>query len=141
MIRKLLSYFRPHRKLLLIDMLCAVAAAAVELAFPAVSRYAMYQLLPEKIFGTFFVLMAVTAVFYVLRAGCYYVMSYLGHTFGIRVETDIRADLFQHMQTLDFEFYDRMRTGSLMSRLTSDLFEITELSHHGPEDLIISGLT
>ena len=68
-------------------------------------------------------------------------MAYWGHTFGIRVETDIRADLFRHLQTLDFDFYDRTRTGSLMSRLTGDLFELTELAHHGPEDLLISLLT
>lgn len=68
-------------------------------------------------------------------------MTYWGHMFGIRVETDMRADLFRHLQTLDFEFYDSKRTGSLLSRLTGDLFEITELAHHGPEDLLISCLT
>ncbi len=139
--KKLLSYFKPHMKLFVIDMVCAVLAAAIELAFPAVSRYAMYELLPGKAFRTFFIIMGIILIFYVLRAFCYYVMTYLGHTFGIRVETDIRADLFRHIQTLDFDFFDRMRTGNLMSRLTSDLFEITELSHHGPEDLLISILT
>lgn len=139
--KKLISYFKPHMKLFVIDMVCAVLAAAIELAFPAISRYAMYELLPGKAFRTFFVIMGIILIFYVLRAFCYYVMTYLGHTFGIRVETDIRTDLFKHIQTLDFDFFDRMRTGNLMSRLTSDLFEITELSHHGPEDLLISILT
>ncbi len=141
MLKKLVSYFKPHLKLFVIDMICAVAAAAIELAFPAVSRYAMYSLLPEKAFETFFIIMGIILICYVLRAFCYYVMTYIGHTFGIRVETDIRADLFKHIQTLDFDFFDRMRTGNIMSRLTSDLFEITELSHHGPEDLLISILT
>ena len=141
MLKKLLSYFKPHRKLFVIDMACAVAAAAIELAFPAVSRYAMYSLLPEKAFETFFIIMGIILICYAFRAFCYYIMTYVGHTFGIRVETDIRADLFKHIQTLDFDFFDRMRTGNLMSRLTSDLFEITELSHHGPEDLLISILT
>lgn len=141
MLKKLLSYFKPHRKLFVIDMACAVAAAAIELAFPAVSRYAMYSLLPEKAFETFFIIMGIILICYAFRAFCYYIMTYVGHTFGIRVETDIRADLFKHIQTLDFDFFDRMRTGNLMSRLTSDLFEITELSHHGPEDLLISALT
>ena len=140
MVRTLLKYFKPHMRLFALDMFCAVAAA-VDLAFPVVSCHAMYDLLPENAYGAFFAVMLAVGVAYLLRAVCNYVMTYWGHTFGIRVEADIRADLFRHLQTLDFEFYDRTRTGSLMSRLTGDLFEITELSHHGPEDLLISVLT
>ena len=141
MLKTLLRYFRPHRKLFILDMMCAVLAAGIDLAFPMVSRYAMYTLLPDRLFHAFFALMAVVGACYLLRAVCYYIMTYWGHTFGIRVETDIRADLFDHLQELDFEFYDQMRTGNLMSRLTGDLFEVTELAHHGPEDLLISVLT
>ncbi len=141
MLKTLLRYFKPHMKLFVLDMVCAVLAAAVDLAFPMVSRYAMYTLLPDHLFTTFFVLMAGVGISYALRSVCFYVMSYWGHTFGIRVETDIRAALFCHLQELDFDFYDGMRTGNLMSRLTGDLFEITELAHHGPEDLMISVLT
>jgi hypothetical protein len=115
--------------------------AFIDLAFPLVSRTAMYDLLPKSKYETFFVVMAIVAVAYVLRSICYYIMTYWGHTFGIRVETDIRADLFNKLQSLDFEFYDKNRTGTLMSRLTSDLFEITELAHHGPEDLVIAILS
>lgn len=141
MIKTLVKYFKPHRKLFFLDMICAVLASLIELSFPVISRKAMYDMLPNKAFQTFFTVMTIVAVAYVLRAVCYYVMTYWGHTFGIRVETDMRADLFRHLQTLDFDFYDRNRTGSLMSRLTGDLFEITELAHHGPEDLLISTLT
>ena len=141
MVKTLLPYFRPHWKLFLLDMVCAIAAALIDLAFPMVSRYAMYTLLPDRLFGAFFALMAAVGVCYALRSVCFYIMTYWGHTFGIRVETDIRADLFRHLQELDFEFYDQMRTGNLMSRLTGDLFEVTELAHHGPEDLLISVLT
>ena len=84
---------------------------------------------------------ALGVVCYVLRALLNYVVTYYGHTFGIRVEADNRQDLFRHMQELSFDFYDRNRTGKLMSRLTSDLFELTELAHHGPEDLLTSVLT
>lgn len=122
-------------------MFCAVIAAAVELAFPLVSRHAMYELLPKRAFQAFFAVMLAVGISYVLRAVCYYVMTYWGHTFGVLVEADIREDLFRHLQTLDFEFYDHNRTGALLSRLTGDLFEITELAHHGPEDLMISVLT
>ena len=141
MLKTLLRYFRPHMKLFLLDLFCACMVAAVDLAFPIVSRKAMYELLPDEKYRVFFIVMGIVACSYLLRSVCYYIMTYWGHTFGIRVETDIRADLFRHLQTLDFEFYDRTRTGSLMSRLTGDLFEVTELAHHGPEDLLISLLT
>ena len=141
MIKTLIRYFKPHRKLFFLDMVCAVLASLIELSFPVISRKAMYDMLPNKAFQTFFTVMSIVAVAYLLRALCYYVMTYWGHTFGIRVETDMRADLFRHLQQLDFDFYDSNRTGSLMSRLTGDLFEITELAHHGPEDLLISTLT
>lgn len=141
MIKTLFSYFGPHKKIFALDMFCAIMVAAVDLAFPLVSRHAMYDMLPDKAFRLFFILMAAVAVFYLFRSLCYYIMTYWGHTFGIRVEADIREALFNHLQTLDFEFYDKNRTGKIMSRLTGDLFEITELAHHGPEDLVISILT
>ena len=136
-----LSYFGPHKKLFLLDMSCAFLVAAIDVAFPLVSRYCMYELLPEKIYTTFFVLMAVAAAAFAVRAVLHYVITYLGHTFGIRVEADIRNDLYRHYQELEFDFFDQNRTGKLMNRLTGDLFEITELAHHGPEDLLISFVT
>jgi ATP-binding cassette subfamily B protein len=141
MLRTLFSYFKPHMKLFTIDMFCAIMVSAVDLAFPMLSRHAMYDLLPDHMYSFFFRLMLLIAVFYLLRSACYYLMVYVGHTFGIHVETDIRRDLFRHIQSLDFDFFDGNRTGQLMSRLTGDLFEITELAHHGPEDLVISFLT
>ena len=141
LIRIFLSYFKPHRRLFALDMCCALIVAIVDLAFPMVSRTAMNTLLPQNKFGVFFVVMGTLALAYLVRAVLYYVIAYWGHTFGIRVEADIRRDLFRHMQTLGYDFYDHNRTGQLMSRLTSDLFEITELAHHGPEDLLISILT
>ena len=140
-LRIFLSYFKPHRRLVALDMTCAFLIALIDLAFPLVSRQAMYTWLPEKQFRVFFIVMAAVVVAYVLRSGLYFVVAYWGHTFGIRVEADIRRDLYHHMQELGFDFYDRNRTGQLMSRLTSDLFELTELAHHGPEDLFISVVT
>ena len=140
-LRIFLNYFKPHWKLFSLDMGCAILIALVDLAFPLVSRTALYQWLPEKNYRVFFVVMAVVALAFVLRAVLYYIVTYWGHTFGIRVEADIRRDLFHHMQMLGFDFYDRNRTGQLMSRLTTDLFELTELAHHGPEDLTISIIT
>lgn len=141
LLRIFIGYFKPHRKLFALDMLCALAVAAVDLAFPLVSRWAMNNLLPDQKYMIFFIVMGSMALAYAIRACLYYIICYWGHTFGIRVEADIRSDLFRHMQTLGYDFYDRNRTGQLMSRLTSDLFDITELAHHGPEDLLISALT
>ncbi len=141
MLRTLASFFRPHKGLFFLDMFCAVAVAAIDLGFPLVSRHAMYDLLPNKSYGPFFALMLTVGLFYVLRSIGQYLMTYLGHLFGVLVEADIRSALFSHLQELDFEFYDKNRTGKLMSRMTGDLFEITELAHHGPEDLLISTLT
>ena len=141
LLRIFLSYFKPHRRLFALDMTCAFLIAVVDLAFPLVSRTALYTWLPEKQFRVFFIVMAAVVAAYVVRSGLYFVVAYWGHTFGIRVEADIRRDLYHHMQELGFDFYDKNRTGQLMSRLTSDLFEVTELAHHGPEDIFISGVT
>ena len=136
-----LSYFKNHRWLFAADVTCAVGIAAIDLLFPLVTRSALYEMLPNQMYRTFFTIMVIVAVCYVLRSFLNYVVAYYGHTFGIRVEADIRRDLFRHMQELWVDFYDRNRTGKLMARLTSDLFELTELAHHGPEDLITSVLT
>ena len=136
-----LRYFKNHKKLFALDVSCAVGIAAIDLAFPLITRNALYEMLPNQMYRTFFTIMAVVVLSYVLRSFLNYVVAYYGHTFGIRVEADIRKDLFAHMQELSFDFYDKNRTGKLMSRLTSDLFELTELAHHGPEDLLTSVLT
>ena len=136
-----LSYFGNHKKLFAVDILCACLIAAIDLVFPLITRSALYDMLPGKLYRTFFIVMAAVVLCYVLRSYLNYIVSYFGHMFGVRVEADIREDLFGHMQTLSFDFYDRNRTGQLMSRLTTDLFELTELAHHGPEDLLTSVLT
>ncbi|MCI8610203.1 MAG: ABC transporter ATP-binding protein [Firmicutes bacterium] len=136
-----LSYFKAHKGLFLLDMFCAFLVSAIDIGFPLVSRYVMYELLPDKLFVTFFVIMAIVAAVFMLRSLFHYIITYLGHTFGVLVEADIRNDLYRHFQELEFDFFDRNRTGKLMNRLTGDLFEITELAHHGPEDLLISAVT
>ena len=126
-----LGYFKNHKKLFCIDIMCAVIIAAIDLTFPLITRSALNEMLPNRMYGTFFTVLAVLVVCYLLRAFLNYIVAYYGHTFGIRVEADIRADLFRHMQEMNYDFYDKNRTGQLMSRLTSDLFELTELAHHG----------
>ncbi len=136
-----LGYFKNHKKLFAIDILCAMGIAGIDLAFPLITRSALYDMLPNQMYKTFFVIMVTVLLCYVLRSLLNFVVAYFGHIFGVRVEADIRKDLFAHMQEMSFDFYDQNRTGQLMSRLTSDLFELTELAHHGPEDLLTSVLT
>ena len=136
-----LSYYRPHKHLFILDMFCAFIICLIDLSFPYVSRLSMRTLLPERQFEAFFAVVAIFAAAYLCKGILYYIVSYWGHIFGVRVEADLRRDLYAHMESLSFSFFDRNRTGVLMSRVTNDLFEITELAHHGPEDLFISSVT
>lgn len=136
-----MSYYKPHLKLFILDMVCALGISVVDLAFPYGSRMALNELLPRNLFGAFFAVMAILLCGYALRAVMNYIVAYFGHMMGVRIEADMRRDLFRHMQDMSFSFFDKNRTGQLMSRATTDLFEITELSHHGPEDLVISLIT
>ena len=139
--RVFMSFFRPHMGLFVLDMACAMTASVIDLVFPYVSRLSMTELLPNRLFETFFIVMGIMFLAYVLKGVMYYLITVLGHRMGVYIEADMRHAVFNHMQSLSFSFFDRNRTGVLMSRITSDLFEITELSHHGPEDIVISVLT
>ena len=139
-LRIFLSYFSRHKKLFIVDLCCALFIAAIDLLFPLATRHALNDLLPNSLYTTFFILIAVCVAGYLLRSFLQYIVAYYGHHFGIQVEADIRSDLFRHMQEMNFDFYDKNRTGKLMSRLTGDLNDVTELAHHGPEDLITSAM-
>ena len=136
-----IRYIGRHKRLFTIDMVCALAVAVIDLVFPYVSRQSMYRLLPQKLFGTFFLVMGIMVAAYLLKAVLYYVITVLGHKMGVLTEADMRRDLFTHMQDLSCSFFDKNRTGVLLSRVVSDLFEVTELAHHGPENVIICSLT
>lgn len=136
-----ISYFKPHKGLFVLDLSCALIASLIDLAFPLAARHAMYSMLPDKAYAAFFEVMIIVAAAFLIRACLNYIITYWGHMFGVRVEADLRDDLFAHMQKLDFAFFNKNRTGQLLSRMTGDLFEITEMSHHGPEDLFIAGVT
>ena len=135
------SYYKPHLKLFIADMICAFMIAAIDVAFPMFSRYALDILIPNgnlRIF-TFFII--ILGGGYFLRWICNWFVNYWGHIFGNRIEQDMRRDVFSHLEKLPFSFYDTNRTGKIMARATTDLFEITELAHHGPEDFFIAILT
>ena len=141
MLRRFVSYYKPYMGLFIFDLICALFIAGVDLAYPLVSKYALNTLLPRGAYTAFFVWMAILVTAYVLKGVFQFVVAYWGHMLGVYMETDMRRDLFGHLQKLSFRFYDKNRTGSLMSRVISDLFEVVELAHHGPEDLFISFVT
>ena len=135
------SYYGPHKKLFTLDIIMALLGVAADLAFPWVTRQALHTLLPDKKFAAFFTVMAFLFAAYVLRSVTVYIVTVFGHELGVRVEADMRSDIFRHVQQLSFSFFDTHRTGKLMSRMTTDLFDITELAHHGPENVLQAGLT
>ena len=135
------SYIKPHGRMFAIDMALSVLVAAIDLTFPYVTRQAMNRLLPQGLFRTFFAVMAVIFLAYLIRAFFMYQVTVVGHGMGTRVEADMREDVFSHMQELSFSFFDKNRTGVLLARVTNDLFEIVELAHHGPENILTCSLT
>lgn len=136
-----ISYIAGHKKLFIIDMICAMLVSVIDLVFPYISKLSMEKLLPDRLYATFFTVMAIMVAAYILKAVLYYIITVIGHQMGVLTESDMRKDIFTHMQDLSCSYYDKNRTGVLMSRITSDLFEITELAHHGPEDVLICSLT
>ena len=132
------SYYKPHWHLFAADMACAVFMAAIDVAFPMFSRYALNTLIPNYQLKTFLILVSALFAGFCLHKGANWFVAYWGHIFGNRVEQDMRRDVFDKLEKLPFSFYDTNRTGKIMSRATTDLFEITELAHHGPEDFTIA---
>jgi ATP-binding cassette subfamily B protein len=137
-LKRFTAYYKPHLKLFVADLSCALLIALIDLAFPIVSKYIIQQVIPDKNIRLLIIISLSLLGIYFIRMLLTYFVNYFGHVLGVRMEYDMRKDLFSHLQTLSFKFYDRVRTGKLMSRMMNDLFEITELAHHGPEDLFLS---
>ncbi|EHK2560752.1 TPA: ABC transporter ATP-binding protein [Listeria monocytogenes] len=138
MLKRFFSYYKPYRTLFIIDFGCAVLASILELAFPVAVNHVIDTLLPGKDFGLIITAALALLFFYILNTFMQYIVTYFGHMLGLNIETDMRRDLFSHLQKQPFGFYDNQKTGKLMSRMTTDLFEIGEVAHHGPEDIFIS---
>ena len=138
--KKFLSYYRPYWKLFLADMFCVIVGAGVTLVFPMITRYITGTVLIDANFDIMIIykLGLIMVVLVVIEYLCNYFIAYQGHVMGVLMERDLRNELFLHYQKLSFSFYDEQKTGQLMSRLTNDLFSLTELYHHGPEDIVIS---
>lgn len=139
--KKFISYYKPYKSMFFMDMFCALILSAIDLIFPKLVQYLMdevYSVRPPNMLQIIFLTGAGLLVLYIIRYFCQHYITSWGHIMGARMESDMRSDLFNHLQKLSFSFYDDANTGKLMSRMTNDLFDISELAHHGPEDIFIS---
>lgn len=140
-LKKFIGYYRPYKKIFFFDLFCATVISAVDLVYPQILRTSVNTLFiqeREVIFRSLVFLFVGLLALYICQAACKYYVSYQGHVMGAWIERDMRRELFDHYEKLSFSYYDRNNTGQMMSKLVSDLFEISEFAHHGPENLFIS---
>ena len=135
------KYYKPHKRLFIVDFSSAVIVAILELAFPVAVQYFIDELLPSGEWSTIVTVSILLLAVFLLSTFLQYIVSFLGHKLGINIETDMREELFTHVQRQSFRFFDNIKTGHIMSRITNDLFDIGELAHHGPEDFFIAIMT
>ncbi|MFX0548501.1 ABC transporter ATP-binding protein [Hathewaya histolytica] len=138
MIKKFTSYYRPHRKLFFLDIFCAFLIAILDLIFPMITRRILQDTLPNRNIRALIIFLFILVIIYIIKYICSYFIEYWGHIVGVRIQYDMRRDIFSHLQKLPFSYFDNHKTGHIMSRIINDLMEISELAHHGPEDLFIS---
>ncbi len=140
MLKKFIAYYKPYRKMLFWDMLASLFISLIGMVYPIVTREMLETLIPEKLYREIVFAGLVVLFLYILRFALRYFMQYYGHIIGVKMQADMRRRLFDHLQKLPFSFYDEHETGKIMTRMTSDLFDVSELAHHGPENLLISSV-
>ncbi|MGE4453245.1 MAG: ABC transporter ATP-binding protein [Sphaerochaeta sp.] len=141
MLKRFISYYRPYKGLFFLDMGVAIFASILSILFPTLTRQLLRVEIPNQNLKNMIIIFALMLFIYILQAVCQYIRVTWGHILGVKMETDMRSELFGHLQKLSFGFFDKTKTGHMMSRITNDLFQITEMAHHAPEDLIISVAT
>ena len=141
MLKSFARYYKPHWKLFVLDMVCALIAASCDLMYPVISRNIINTYIPDKNLQLIFSWCAALLVIYIIQTIMQYIMQYQGHVVGVRMQADMRRDVFTHLQKLPFSYFDEHKTGVIMSRIVNDLMDISEFAHHGPEDLFISAVT
>lgn len=140
MLKRFLGYYKPHKRLLALDMLAAFLISAIGMVYPIVTNKMLNTYIPERMYSTIVIAGAIVLALYIIRLLLRYFVQYYGHIIGVRMQSAMRRDLFAHLQKLPFRFYDNHETGKIMTRITSDLFEVAELAHHGPENILISSV-
>ncbi len=139
-LKKFASYYKPYIKMFLLDMLAALLISVIGMTYPIVTNRMLNEYIPNKMYSTIVTAGIVVLVLYVIRMLLRYFVQYYGHMIGVGMQAQMRRDLFAHLEKLPFSFYDENETGRIMSRMTNDLFEVCELAHHGPENLLISAV-
>ena len=141
MLKEFVQYYKPYKKLFILDMICAFSASMCNLLYPIMTRNIMDDIIPNKKIDLLFIFAAILIVIFIAKAGFNYFMQYWGHVVGVRMQADMRSIVFRHLQKLPNKYFDENKSGVTMSRIVNDLMDITELAHHGPEDLFISLVT
>ncbi|WRS26210.1 ABC transporter ATP-binding protein [Oscillospiraceae bacterium MB08-C2-2] len=141
MLKRFLSYYKPHKRIFTLDMLASLAIALIAMVYPIVTRRMMNDLIPNKNYSMILMYGSMLLLAYILRALLKYFVQYYGHVMGVEIQAEMRRDMFRHQEKLPFAFFDSHETGNLMSRMTNDLMDISELAHHGPENIIISTIS
>ena len=141
MLKRFLSYYKPHKVMLTFDLLASLTVAMVGIFYPIITRYMLNDFIPNKQYRAIIFFGALLLLLYVIRMMLNYFIQYQGHTIGVKMQARMRSDLFNHLQRLPYKFYDDNETGKLMTRMTSDLWEVSELAHHGPENVLISSIS
>lgn len=139
--KRFAGYYKPHKKLFIIDMICALTIAVFNLFYPTMTKEIINNYVPNKMLNMLISSSCLILGFYVIKAILNYVITYWGHVVGVRIQADMRRELFLHLQKLPFSYFDENKTGAIMSRMTNDLFSVAELAHHGPEDVFLSIVT
>ena len=140
MLKRFISYYKPHKKMLALDMLASLLISIIGMVYPIVTNRMLNIYIPQKMYTTIVISGVIVLVLYVIRMLMRYFVQYYGHMIGVKMQSRMRQDLFAHLEKLPFSFYDDHETGRIMTRITSDLFEVCELAHHGPENLLISSV-
>ncbi|MBR3835593.1 MAG: ABC transporter ATP-binding protein [Clostridia bacterium] len=140
MLKRFLSYYKPHKKMFILDMVASLLISVIGMVYPVVTNKMLNEYIPRKMYTTIVIAGIIVLVLYVIRMLLRYFVQYYGHVIGVHMQSQMRKDLFAHLEKLPFRFFDNNETGKIMTRLTSDLFEVVELAHHGPENLLISSV-
>ena len=138
MLKRFFGYYKPHKKLFILDLVCSFTISVCNMFYPMIARNIMNNYVPNKNLQLLIVWAVVLACIYILKSILTYIVGCWGHILGVRIQGDMRRDLFRHVETLSFSFFDENKTGVVMSRIVNDLFEVSELAHHGPEDVFNS---
>lgn len=138
MLKRFISYYGPHKKMLALDMLASLMISVIGMVYPVITRQMLNIYIPNRMYDVIIKLGAAVLLLYILRMMLKYFVQYYGHIIGVNMQSRMRRDLFAHLEKLPFSFYDNNETGRIMTRITSDLFEVAELAHHGPENILIS---